>query len=74
MNGRRAWDEGSRERSDVANCQGRLPPLELKEVRTSLPLEALEEMSHADTFFFFFALKEAFWAPAFQNCERMYLC
>ena len=70
MNGRRAWDEGSRERSDVANCQGRLPPLELKEVRTSLPLEALEEMSHADTFFFFSPLRKHFGLLPFRTVRE----
>ena len=66
MRERRARGEGSTERSDVANCQGTLPPLDLKEVKTSFPLEALKEVSHADVFFFFFlAPKEAFWAPDF---------
>ena len=54
MRERRARGEGSTERSDVANCQGTLPPLDLKEVKTSFPLEALKEVSHADVFFFFF--------------------
>ena len=74
MKGRKAYNEGSRERSVVASCQGMLPPLELKEVRTSFPVEALEEMSHADTFFFFFKpLRKHFGLLTFRTV-REYIC
>lgn len=73
MKGRKAYDEGSRERSVVASCQGTLPPVELKEVRTSFPLEALKEMSHADTFFFFKPLRKHFGLLTFRTV-REYIC
>ena len=50
------------ERSDVNSCQGLLPPLEVKEVRTDSPLEALEETRHADTMIL--APKDTFWTLA----------
>lgn len=48
--------------SDVNSCQGMLPPLEGKELRTHSLLEALEETSHADTMIL--APKDTFWTLA----------